>query len=79
MKTILNRAMLNHSAVKIIYISNSGILTQRSIKILEINEGTINAFCLLRNKKRTFKFENILSAATTKTKRRVDLHAQTNQ
>lgn len=74
MKGILKRAMLEQSTIEIIYISNSGILTQRLIRIIEVKENTIKAYCMLRNKKRTFKLENILSAATVK-ERREDLYA----
>ncbi|WP_010677950.1 hypothetical protein [Bacillus timonensis] len=68
MRGILHRAMLQHTPIEIIYMSQNGILTQRHIKVLEINEGTIKAFCLLRNKKRTFKIDSILSAAAPKKK-----------
>ncbi|MFT4415590.1 hypothetical protein ACLM5H_17175 [Fredinandcohnia humi] len=63
MKGILSRALLEKTPIEIIYMSQNGILTQRFIEVIEINEATIKAFCLLRGKKRTFKIESILSAA----------------
>ncbi|MCC3358554.1 hypothetical protein [Bacillus sp. REN16] len=66
MRGILQRALYQHTSIEIIYMSKSGILTQRQIKVLEIHETTIKAFCLLRNKKRTFKIDSILSAAPRK-------------
>lgn len=63
LKGILNRALLEQTPIEIIYMSQNGVLTQRLIKIIEINENTIKAFCLLRKRKRTFKLENILSAS----------------
>ncbi|WP_449538727.1 hypothetical protein [Ferdinandcohnia sp. Marseille-Q9671] len=68
MRGILNRALLQHTAIEIIYMSQNGILTQRCIKILEVNEETIKAYCLLRGKKRTFKINSILSAAVPRKK-----------
>lgn len=68
MRGILQRALLQHTPIEIIYMSQNGILTQRHIKVLEIDENTIQAFCLLRNKKRTFKIDSILSAATPRKK-----------
>lgn len=62
MRGILQRALIQHTPIEIIYISQSGILTQRLIKVYEINEHTIKAYCLLRHKKRTFKIDSILSA-----------------
>lgn len=68
MKGILNRARLENTPIEIIYMSQNGILTQRFIKVIEINDQSIKAYCLLRGKKRTFKIENILSAAASKKK-----------
>ncbi|MEH7384998.1 hypothetical protein V7147_06230 [Bacillus sp. JJ1521] len=68
MRGTLQRALIQHTPIEIIYISQNGILTQRQIKVLEIQETTIKAFCLLRNKKRTFKIDSILSAAAPRKK-----------
>ncbi|MFS0862833.1 hypothetical protein [Fredinandcohnia sp. 179-A 10B2 NHS] len=66
MKGILNRARLENTPIEIIYMSQNGILTQRFIKVIEINDQSIKAYCLLRGNKRTFKIDNILSAASKK-------------
>ncbi|MEH7235113.1 hypothetical protein [Bacillus sp. JJ1562] len=68
MRWILQRALLQHTPIEIIYMSQNGILTQRQIKVLEIQNSTIKAYCLLRNKKRTFKIDSILSAAVPRNK-----------
>ena len=62
MRGILQRALAQHTPIEIIYMSQNGILTQRRIKVYEICEHTIKAYCLLRHKKRTFKIDCILSA-----------------
>jgi predicted DNA-binding transcriptional regulator YafY len=61
MKSFLSRCHLNKIPVEIIYISNNGQVSQRTISIKDINESTIRAYCLLRKTQRVFKLENILS------------------
>ncbi|MEH7382676.1 hypothetical protein V7138_19595 [Bacillus sp. JJ1533] len=68
MRGMLQRARLQHTPIEIIYMSHSGILTQRQIQVLDIQETTIKAYCLLRNKNRTFKIDSILSAAVPRKK-----------
>ena len=48
--------------VTIVYQKGSE-LTQRRIKVLDQDETCVKAFCYLRNGKRTFRKENILSAS----------------
>ncbi|HHY78727.1 MAG TPA: hypothetical protein GX498_09550 [Clostridiales bacterium] len=48
--------------ITIIYNGESGI-TERNIRVLEIQGNKIKAYCYLRRQVRYFKFENILSAA----------------
>ncbi|NLM43645.1 MAG: hypothetical protein GX201_06480 [Clostridiales bacterium] len=48
--------------ITIIYSGESGI-SERNIKVLEIQDHKIKAYCYLRKQIRYFKFENILSAA----------------
>ncbi|MEH7223290.1 hypothetical protein V7112_05685 [Bacillus sp. JJ1566] len=68
MRGILQRALIQHTPIEIIYMSQNGILTQRQIQVLELQETTIKAFCMLRNRKRTFKIDSILSAASPRKK-----------
>lgn len=51
--------------VNIIYSSEDKI-TQRYIRVFDIKDGYVKAFCYLRNKIRLFKLENILSAEFVK-------------
>lgn len=48
--------------VKIIYSGSSGI-SERNIKVLEIQDNKIKAYCYLRKQVRYFKKDSILSAA----------------
>ncbi|KZE65618.1 hypothetical protein AWM68_20670 [Fictibacillus phosphorivorans] len=61
MKKFLLRCQLDHKPVEIMYLSNSGQISQRIISIKEINETTIRAYCHLRKTQRVFKLDNILS------------------
>jgi predicted DNA-binding transcriptional regulator YafY len=61
MKSFLLRCHLNKIAVEIMYISNNGQVSQRTIFIKDINETTMRAYCHLRKTQRVFKLENILS------------------
>ncbi|QOR67806.1 hypothetical protein IM538_06635 [Cytobacillus suaedae] len=62
MMGILKRAFHEQSTIEIIYISKGGVVSGRLIKVMEIKENTLIAYCYLRNKRRTFLLENILSA-----------------
>jgi predicted DNA-binding transcriptional regulator YafY len=61
MKNFLSRCHLNKMPVEIMYITNNGQVSQRTISIKDINETTIRAYCHLRKTQRVFKVENILS------------------
>lgn len=66
MKYILRKHMEENAPLEIIYLSEQGKITQRKIQVLEIYPGHIHAFCFLRQTKRTFKIDNILSARLIK-------------
>ncbi|MFF2449391.1 hypothetical protein ACFVSW_20315 [Neobacillus sp. NPDC058068] len=61
MNVLLNRALETGEVLEMIYMSEKGELSQRRIKVLDISDGSIRALCMLRHKRRTFKFSNILS------------------
>lgn len=61
MKSFLTKSYLNKIPVEIMYISNNGQISQRTISIQDINETTIRAYCHLRKTQRVFKLDNILS------------------
>jgi predicted DNA-binding transcriptional regulator YafY len=58
---ILTASLDRNLIVSIVYQKDTEI-TQRDIKVLGIDGESVKAFCFLRNQKRTFKKENILSA-----------------
>ncbi|WP_072890726.1 hypothetical protein [Ornithinibacillus halophilus] len=49
----------------IFYMDQSNNITQRIIRVVDIKENAIVAFCYYRKQVRTFKINNILSVAPT--------------
>jgi predicted DNA-binding transcriptional regulator YafY len=66
MSKILQRCKEAKKPVEIIYLAKNGCITQRTILVLEIKRESISAFCYLRNTKRTFLHQNILSCSPVK-------------
>jgi predicted DNA-binding transcriptional regulator YafY len=61
MEKLLKKCLVQNKLVEIIYLSESGVISQRTIKLEHVSSKYIKGFCLLRNQKRTFKTANILS------------------
>ncbi|HAE42253.1 MAG TPA: hypothetical protein DCG34_04955 [Clostridiales bacterium] len=55
----------DNKIIRIVY-DNKGTITERDIRVLNIKDNRISAYCYLRNSKRTFLMENILAAEFTK-------------
>ena len=54
--------------VEIIYVSDSGRITQRKIRIKSIENGIVRAYCLQQRGPRVFKIENILAPQSIRRK-----------
>ncbi|MGM0941946.1 MAG: hypothetical protein ACQEWU_13450 [Bacillota bacterium] len=61
MKGLLNRSAENKQKIIIFYVDNNNNVTERYIRVLEVNDTSILAYCYYRKKVRTFKLKNILS------------------
>lgn len=48
--------------IEIIYMAESGKLTQRTIHVLSVQNGIVRAFCFTSGAPRSFRIENILAA-----------------
>lgn len=57
----LKRSFNEKAIIRIIY-DNKGIITEREIRVISIDDDKVVAFCYLRNAKRTFKKDKILAA-----------------
>lgn len=71
MNITLRMSLEEETCIDMIYMNQQGELTQRIIKVLEIQEHHIKAFCFMRKVKRTFKKENILSVSMIRSQRKV--------
>lgn len=60
MKAQILKVLQRNQLVDIMYVSKSGEITQRRIRVTEVMEHSFTAYCFLKHAKRTFKFENIL-------------------
>lgn len=61
----LRASMDRNIIINIIYSSGDKI-TQRNIRVFNIQGGSVKAFCYKRDQIRSFKIENILSAGFAK-------------
>lgn len=61
MKESLLKAMRYGQIVDVMYISKRGEVTKRPIKVLKLNGESFQAYCFLRNTKRTFLIDSVLA------------------
>ncbi|WP_456271771.1 hypothetical protein [Bacillus sp. AK031] len=62
MEKIFKKSHRYHTPIQIIYHSDQGDFTKRTILIKKIGTEHIKAYCFYRRQYRTFKTENILAA-----------------
>lgn len=70
MRGILVRAMEDQTPIEIIYLAKDGSISQRLIRVMDMKDGQIKAYCYLRNMYRVFNLQNILSIFPVKKKYR---------
>ena len=61
MKGQLVKAMQYHQMVELMYMSKSGEISKRRIKLLKISGDKFQAFCFNKHAKRTFIIDNVLA------------------
>ena len=61
MKEQLVKAMQYHQLVELMYISKSGEITKRRVKLIKISGEKFQAFCFMKHEKRTFIIDNVLA------------------
>lgn len=61
MKNSIIKVMKQNQIITMIYISKSGAITQRRVKILKLTNNTFTAYCYIRRSKRTFYIDNVLA------------------
>lgn len=58
----LLKAMQRNQLVNMIYMSSSGDITKRRVKIIKISSDNFQAYCFVKHAKRTFIIDNVLAA-----------------
>ncbi|WP_019377651.1 hypothetical protein [Virgibacillus halodenitrificans] len=66
MNGLLSRSISTKQKLIIFYIDSNNKVTERSIRVLQVHDDHILAYCYYRKKVRTFKLDNILSAGLTR-------------
>ncbi|MFY4776741.1 hypothetical protein [Metabacillus sp. RGM 3146] len=68
MQTLIKFSMENQIPIEIIYLSKTGLLSQRHIIVKKIEGSRLLALCLEKNSIRSFNVEQLLSAGKTRNK-----------
>ncbi|WP_040985557.1 hypothetical protein [Oceanobacillus jeddahense] len=62
----LTNAKVGKEKIMIYYIDSKGEVSQRIIRVVEMDEKRVLAYCYYRKQVRSFKLENILSCGQVK-------------
>ncbi|HSP22582.1 MAG TPA: transcriptional regulator [Planococcus sp. (in: firmicutes)] len=71
MRAQILKAFKYQQLADIMYMANDGTISKRRIKIFKVSGESFQAYCFLRNEKRTFKIENVLSLIPVTRKERL--------
>lgn len=71
MRAQILKAFKHQQLADIMYMANDGTISKRRIKVLKVSGETFQAYCFLRNEKRTFKIDNVLSLIPVTRKERL--------
>lgn len=66
MEGLLNRALTEKQKLEMIYIDSEGNMSQRVVRIVDVRNDSILAYCYFRKEVRSFKRDNILSVGLFK-------------
>ncbi|KOS68360.1 transcriptional regulator [Lysinibacillus contaminans] len=61
MKEQLIKAMQRNQLVNMMYVSKTGGITKRRIKIIKMESDLFQAFCFMKQAKRTFIIDHVLA------------------
>ncbi|WP_082235229.1 WYL domain-containing protein [Halobacillus massiliensis] len=66
MEALLKRSADSKERLEMIYLSHDSTLSQRTVRVLNVYEARVVAYCFLRKEVRTFSKDRILSVFPTK-------------
>ncbi|MET3574216.1 transcriptional regulator [Bhargavaea ullalensis] len=55
------KCMKRHQLADMIYMDSDGSITKRRVRLLKIRQDSVTAYCFMRQKRRTFRIDRILS------------------
>lgn len=61
MRILLEKYFSRNQIIEMMYLSKTGEMSKRRIKVINIKGDSFQAYCFKRNAKRTFLIENILA------------------
>lgn len=63
---LLNKSLYEKEKIMIYYMDSKGKVSQRIIRVVDIDDKRVLAYCYYRKEVRSFKLENILSCGQAK-------------
>ncbi|MFF2752798.1 transcriptional regulator [Psychrobacillus sp. NPDC058041] len=70
MRVLLEKYFSRGQIIELMYLSKSGEVSKRRVKIIKIHQESFQAYCFSRNAKRTFLIENVLALVPVKHRER---------
>ncbi len=70
MRNKLLKSVEFNESLDMMYLSKSGEISKRRIKVLQVGEVSFRAYCFLRKSKRTFVIDNVLALVPVVAKER---------
>ena len=61
MNEVILKSMKSGQIVEVMYMAKNGQVTKRRLKVIKLQSDSFQAYCFLRNTKRTFKVDNVLA------------------
>ena len=73
MKDNIVKIMKRHEILEMVYLAKDGNITKRRVKVIKSYHDTFQAYCFMKQAKRTFYFNNVLAAVPVIRKEREDV------
>ncbi|KQL37110.1 hypothetical protein [Psychrobacillus sp. FJAT-21963] len=61
MRILLEKYFSRNQIIEMMYLSKTGEMSKRRVKVINIQGDSFQAYCFKRNAKRTFLIENVLA------------------
>lgn len=70
MRILLEKYFSRGQLMELMYLSRTGEMSKRKVKILKIQGDSFQAYCFMRNAKRIFLIDNVLACVPVTKKER---------